>query len=175
MDAPTAIRLRSAALRAPPPSAVTGQVLFDADEIGRWVPHRPPMLLLDGIVALEEGLRCTSVRRVGLQEPFVSGHFPGSAIIPGVYFIENIAQTACFLGQRAASAAGGIPVLARVERCTFSATVSPPAELVTEVVLLRKLDSLAIYAGTSRVKGRWVCKAEIIVGRAPGAAERSLP
>lgn len=145
---------------------VGSRVLFGAEEIARWVPHRPPMLLLDAIVAFEPDARCASVRRAGADEHFVAGHFPGDAIVPGVYFIENIAQTACFLAQRSAGIAGSTPLLARVERCTFSAPVSPPADLLTEVAVVRKLDSLSIYAGTCRVGGRTVCRAEIVVGRA---------
>lgn len=145
---------------------VPSAVLFDREEIARWVPHRPPMLLLDGILAFEPGARCTSVRRARTDEHFVAGHFPGNAIVPGIYLIENLAQTACFLAQRSAAvAAAATPVLARVERCSFSAPVRPPADLVTQVEVLRTLDTLSIYAGTCRVGGRVVCRAEIVVGR----------
>lgn len=153
-------RITSQAERGTPP------LLHDAEEVQRWIPHRPPMLLLDGVTSFTEGERCVSVRRVGLQDPFVQGHFPGEPIVPGVYLVENIAQTACFLVQRGVGGAAGVPVLVRIERCSFLAPVRPPADLVTEVCLVRSFGSLASYAGTCRVAGRKVCQAEIIVGRA---------
>ncbi len=144
---------------------VPSAVLFGAEEITRWVPHRPPMLLLDGIVAFEPEVRCTSIRRARTDEHFVAGHYPGNAIVPGIYLIENIAQTACFLAQRSAGTAAATPVLARVERCSFAAPVRPPADVLTEVEVVRRLDTLSIYAGRCRVAGRTVCRAEIVVGR----------
>ena len=124
------------------------------------------MLLLDSITAFEEGRTCTSVRLIRPEEMFLDGHFPGEPVVPGVYLIENMAQTACFLLERSSPGAPGFPVLARVERSSFLSLVRPGSELVTQVVLARSLGSLAVLEGTCAVAGRTVCKANLVVGRA---------
>jgi 3-hydroxyacyl-[acyl-carrier-protein] dehydratase len=143
-----------------------GVFLYARDEVERWIPQRPPLLLLDGIDRFEAGATCTSRWRVEEDEPVLAGHFPGDPVLPGVYLLEHLAQTACFLAERSRGRRDGVPVLARIERASFHALVRPGAEVVSEITLERAVANLERYSGTSRVDGRAVCRAELVVGRA---------
>ncbi|HWA84833.1 MAG TPA: beta-hydroxyacyl-ACP dehydratase, partial [Opitutus sp.] len=46
------------------------------------IPHRPPFLFVDEIVA-EEGDRLTARRTFRAEEDFFKGHYPGAPITPG--------------------------------------------------------------------------------------------
>lgn len=92
-----------AAVNLPPikydPNAVP---LMDINEIKRRLPHRPPFLLVDKILALGDDY-VIGIKQVTMNEPFFVGHFPEEPVMPGVLQIEAVAQC------------GGILALSKVE------------------------------------------------------------
>lgn len=76
--------------------------LFTTQQILDILPHRPPMLLLDKVMELDDD-HIVGVKQVTMSEPWYLGHFPGAPIMPGVLQVEAMAQC------------GGILVLHKVE------------------------------------------------------------
>lgn len=64
----------------------------------RLLPHRAPMLLVDGVdvVDLAAG-RVRGHRHLVAADPGFAGHFPGQAIYPGVLTVEALGQLALTL------------------------------------------------------------------------------
>ncbi len=71
-------------------------------EIMSILPHRPPFLLVDKIIHLDE-TSVVGVKAITMNEGFFVGHFPEEPVMPGVLQIEAMAQV------------GGILVLHQVE------------------------------------------------------------
>ena len=44
--------------------------------VGRLLPQRYPLLLVDRVVAFEDGARLVARKCVTVDEPFFAGHFP---------------------------------------------------------------------------------------------------
>ena len=67
-----------------------------ADVVQRLIPHRRPLLMVDGVVAYRHGTRPAlwAHRHISANEPVFDGHFPGLHLWPGVYTIEALGQTA---------------------------------------------------------------------------------
>jgi 3-hydroxyacyl-[acyl-carrier-protein] dehydratase len=58
------------------------------------IPHRPPFLLVDRIVAYDSVAReLLAERLIPLNEPWTASHFPHRSIVPGVIITEGMAQT----------------------------------------------------------------------------------
>lgn len=65
--------------------------VYDINDIMKVLPHRPPFLLVDKIIEINE-TSVVGVKCVTMNEPFFVGHFPQEPVMPGVLQIEAMAQ-----------------------------------------------------------------------------------
>lgn len=113
-------------------------MILDTIGIQKYLPHRPPFLMVDTIVELERLKRIVGIKSVCINEPYFQGHFPGKPIMPGVLIIEGMAQT------------GGLLLLleipdrdkkllyfAAVDEARFRRPVVPGDQLRMEVTVLK--------------------------------------
>lgn len=136
------------------------------NEIETLIPHRSPFLWIDRVEELEPGVRCVAVKLVDPANPIFSGHFPAKPILPGVFLIEAVAQTAgVMLGSAAAktadTSASGVALLAAVNRFKFLKPVAPGQTLRVETNKLTEAGQLACVGGTVWVDGDMVAKGEL--------------
>jgi 3-hydroxyacyl-[acyl-carrier-protein] dehydratase len=131
------------------------------------IPHRPPFLWIDWVEELEPGVRCVAVKVVDQANPVFAGHFPAKPILPGIFLIEAVAQTAgVMLGSTATAAAvsaGGVALLAAVNRFKFLKPVTPGQELRVETKKLTEALQMAYVGGTVWVDGEMVANGELSV------------
>lgn len=78
--------------RFEPPFDLSREPLFDINAIKRVLPHRPPFLLIDKVIDMDES-NVVGVKNVTMNEDFFVGHFPEEPVMPGVLQIEAMAQT----------------------------------------------------------------------------------
>jgi 3-hydroxyacyl-[acyl-carrier-protein] dehydratase len=129
------------------------------------IPHRAPFLWIDRVEELEPGIRCVAVKYVDPADPIFVGHFPAKPILPGVFLIEAVAQTAgVMLGSAGPRASGaGVALLAGVNRFKFLKTVTPGQILRIETKKLTEVGQLACIGGTVWVDGEIVASGELSV------------
>lgn len=65
--------------------------IYDINAIKKLLPHRPPFLLIDKIIAIDSK-SIIGVKNVTINEPFFAGHFPDEPVMPAVLQIEAMAQ-----------------------------------------------------------------------------------
>src|ERR1035438_83530 len=115
--------------------------MMERAEIEDVIPHRAPFLWIDRVEELAPGVRCAAVKWVDPEEPVFRGHFPGKPILPGIFLIEAVAQTAgVMLGTGAAAEPGATPMLAAVNRFKFLHPVLPGQELRIVTTRLTRLE-----------------------------------
>ncbi|MBP3357203.1 MAG: bifunctional UDP-3-O-[3-hydroxymyristoyl] N-acetylglucosamine deacetylase/3-hydroxyacyl-ACP dehydratase [Rikenellaceae bacterium] len=81
---------------------VNATPVYDINQIRGMLPHRPPFLLVDKIIYLDQQ-SVAGIKNVTMNEPFFVGHFPEEPVMPGVLIVEAMAQC------------GGILALSSVE------------------------------------------------------------
>ena len=139
---------------------------MERSEIEALIPHRPPFLWIDWVEELEPGVRCVAVKFVDPANPIFAGHFPAKPILPGIFLIEAVAQTAgVMLGsaQMAVGSTGGVALLAAVNRFKFFKPVTPGQELRIETKKLTEALQMAYIGGTVWVDGEIVASGELSV------------
>ena len=116
------------------------------------IPHRPPFLFVDKIVAeTPEGL--TAQRTFRADEEFYAGHYPGSPITPGVLLCEAVFQAGALYMARQAQAAGakageGVPLLAKINEVRFRNPVFPGETITIEVKKKESLGGFTMMSGS---------------------------
>ena len=65
--------------------------LYNINQIMTILPHRPPFLLIDKIMSMDEKT-IIGIKNITMNEPFFVGHFPNEPVMPGVLQIEAMAQ-----------------------------------------------------------------------------------
>jgi 3-hydroxyacyl-[acyl-carrier-protein] dehydratase len=141
---------------------------MERTQIERIIPHRPPSLWIDRVEELEPGVRCVAWKFIDPKNPAFDGHFPARAILPGIFLIETVAQTAgVMMGSvmqgETQGEAGGVALLAAVNRFKFLKPVLPGQELRIETRKLTDSGAMAYIEGTVSVDGATVATGELSV------------
>ncbi|MGB1295243.1 MAG: bifunctional UDP-3-O-[3-hydroxymyristoyl] N-acetylglucosamine deacetylase/3-hydroxyacyl-ACP dehydratase [Flavobacteriales bacterium] len=142
---------------------INKEPVMDIVEIMKTLPHRPPFLLVDKVLELDE-TRVVGLKNVTMNEEFFNGHFPGAPVMPGVLQVEAMAQ------------AGGILVLKQVpdpenyltyflkiDNVKFKKMVLPGDTLIFELELIEPVRrGICQMRGKAYVGNNLVMQAELM-------------
>ena len=137
--------------------------LFDTVKIMKFLPHRPPMLLVDKVFELSDK-HVIATKNVTMNEPFFVGHFPGAPVMPGVLQIEAMAQ------------AGGVLILStvpdpenyltyfmKIDNVKFKNPVLPGDTLIFKLELLTPIRrGICHMQGYAYANGKLVTEGELM-------------
>ena len=98
---------------------------LNQEEIKKIIPHRDPMLLVTTVEELEPGERIKTTFWVDPAREIFQGHFPGEPVLPGVYSVECMAQTADILLLSTERYAGKIPLFLGINNVSFKREILP--------------------------------------------------
>ena len=129
-------------------------------QVAEWLPHRPPMLLVDAVL-VADAASLTAQRTFRAEEFFFDGHFPGEPILPGVILLEALAQAAALhtgltKQLRATQAAYRF---SKVEHVTWAAPVLPGQTVTLQVTKLREKLGFIQFTAVAKVAETVVCDA----------------
>jgi 3-hydroxyacyl-[acyl-carrier-protein] dehydratase len=123
-------------------------------EIEAILPHRPPFLLIDEVVELEPGSRVVARKHVRDDEFWVTGHFPGRPVMPGVLIVEAMAQTGAVAVLSEEENRGRIAFFAGIDDVRFKRIVEPGDDLELECELERIRGPIGRGKATAKVDGK---------------------
>ena len=108
---------------------------FGRAEIEAILPHREPFLLLDEVLELEPGARVVARKAVDADAWYLSGHFPGNPIMPGVLMVEALAQAGAVAVLAEEENRGKLALFAGIDDVRFKRVVRPGDTLTLECEL----------------------------------------
>ena len=139
--------------------------MMDIHQILKQLPHRYPILLVDRVLAIEDGQRIRALKNVTMNEPYFTGHFPHRPVMPGVLMIEAMAQTAALLSFAITGTTPddkSVYYFAGIDGARFKRPVVPGDQLIMDVELLRAKAGIYKFKGVARVGDEVACEAEIM-------------
>ncbi len=140
-------------------------VVLDVEAIQRLIPHRPPFLLVDRVVALVAGERLVGLKSVTMNEPFFTGHFPGAPVMPGVLILEALAQACALLAVKSMApeeSRSKLTYLMGIDAARFRKPVVPGDRLELEVETTKRKGPVWKMKGVARVDGQPVAEADFL-------------
>jgi 3-hydroxyacyl-[acyl-carrier-protein] dehydratase len=117
------------------------------------LPHRDPFLLIDELTVLEPGARVVARKKVREDEWYLSGHFPGRPIMPGVLIVEAMAQTGAVAVLADEANRGKLALFAGIDDVRFKRIVEPGDELELTCELERVRGPIGRGKATATVDG----------------------
>jgi len=140
-------------------------IAMNVQELMKYLPHRPPFLLIDRIIDIKPGKSLVAIKNVTINEPFFVGHFPQRPIMPGVLILEALAQASTVFAFKSTNETpenGSLYFFAGINNARFKRIVEPGDQLRLEVTLLKARSHIWKMQAVATVDGEVACTAELI-------------
>ena len=142
--------------------------VYDVNAIKHRLPHRPPFLLVDKIIHIDNE-SIAGIKSVTVNEPFFVGHFPEEPVMPGVLIVEAMAQCGGILALH-----GMDPdyyystYFLKIDAVRFKMKVVPGDVLQFELHLLEPIRRGIVHMEAKAFVGdRLACEAELMAQVTP--------
>ena len=136
--------------------------MTDLPDPASILPHRPPFLFVDEIVAIEPGVGATGRWRLTGDEWFFAGHFPGRPTLPGVLMCEAIAQVGAIAVLTDERYAGKLPLFGGLDGARFRRQVGPGDTLELSVEMGRLSARAGKGSGRAVLNGQTACECDLM-------------
>ena len=144
--------------------------VMDIMQIQKILPHRPPFLLIDKIIEMEE-TRIVGVKNVTMNEPFFVGHFPDEPVMPGVLQVEAMAQVGGVLALTTVVNPNDYTTLfLKIDKVKFRQKVVPGDTIIFDISLLEPIRrGICHMKGVAWVGNKTVAEVELMASIVPKA------
>ena len=121
------------------------------EQVMEIIPHRDPMLLVTTVEDLEPGNSIKTTFFVDPSRDIFRGHFPEEPVLPGVYSVECMAQTADVLLLSTQRYAGKIPLFLGINNVRFLKKILPGDTIEIQAKLTAERQEKAIATCSAEV------------------------
>lgn len=138
------------------------------EEIKSLLKQRFPFIMVDRVLEIEPGKQIKTLKNVTGNEIQFLGHFPECAIMPGVFIVEAIGQSASVLFSSTTKKGidkGEAMVLGVINNMRFLAPVFPGQTMFIEVKVIKMVEEAALVEGIVTVEGNVVATGKLSFAR----------
>lgn len=136
--------------------------MLGTKEIKEIIPHRYPMLLVDRVTEIVEGISAKGYKNVTINEQFFQGHYPDHPVMPGVLILEALAQVGAVAILSKEENKGKLPLFAGADKVRWKKQVVPGDRLDLSVEIIKMRGPIGVGRGIATVDGVKACVAEIL-------------
>ncbi|MBB6715199.1 3-hydroxyacyl-ACP dehydratase FabZ [Clostridium gasigenes] len=136
--------------------------MLGTKEIKEIIPHRYPMLLVDRVTEIVDGVSAKGYKNVTINEQFFQGHYPDHPVMPGVLILEALAQVGAVAILSKEENKGKLPLFAGADKVRWKKQVVPGDRLDLSVEIIKMRGPIGVGRGIATVDGVKACVAEIL-------------
>jgi len=128
------------------------------------IKQRPPFLMIDKLLERVYGEYAIGKKNISYNEPYLQGHFPEFAIMPGVLIIECMAQLSSMIFYNGKNNLDKFYVLLKVDSVKFIKAVLPGDVLIIKSKVIIKTDEFIKVEAKVESEGIIVAKGQLSFG-----------
>lgn len=139
----------------------SGGSVIDIERVMQLIPHRYPFLMIDRVLDVVRNESAVGIKNVSINEPQFQGHFGRHPVMPGVYIIESMAQTAAVLVVETLGKEfeGKLVYFMGVDKARFRKPVTPGDVMEVHVRKVQRRGMVWKFSSEVRVAGSIVADA----------------
>ena len=119
--------------------------------------------LIDRITHIEKGSHITAIKNLSLAEEYLTDHFPGNPVMPGVLMLEALVQAGAHLVRASKDFSLGVVIMTEARNVKYGQFVVPGDQLQIEVSLLNIEGDKARCRGQGTLSGETVVSARFVL------------
>ena len=133
------------------------------EELFHRLSHSFPAVMIDRVEELEREKRIKAAKWVTADEFYLTGHFPGNPIMPGVLTLEGMVQSALILLEAEHPRGKVTGFVQKVDRVRFKRAILPGDRVEFLDHLTGKEGDLWIFKGKAQVGQETAAEANLIL------------
>ncbi len=142
---------------------LNAEPLMDINKIMEVLPHRPPFLLIDRIIELDDN-HVIGMKNVTMNKDLFVGHFPDAPVMPGVLQVKAMAQCGGVLVLNSVpDPENYLTYFMKIDKVKFKRKVLPVDTLIFKCELITPIRrGIAHMQSFAYANGHIVCEAELM-------------
>ena len=122
-------------------------------------------VLIDRILDVQRGESLVALKNLSLSEEYLSDHFPGFPVMPGVLMLEALTQAGAWLIRDMEDFANSIIVLKQAKTIKYGSFVEPGRQLELRVSVVSHDTRDTTLKGVGTIDGQEMVKGRIVLTR----------
>lgn len=124
-------------------------------EVMMRTAHEYPIRLVDKVIERMPKKYAKTVKNVSINEKIFCGHFPHEPILPAIYVVEGMCQTAQIMYGK------GVAVTAQLDKFKFLQKVIPGDQLIFEATLEKQVQDFFLVNVKATINKKTVAKGKL--------------
>jgi 3-hydroxyacyl-[acyl-carrier-protein] dehydratase len=116
-------------------------------------------VLVDKIVKIDLGKEIITTKNVSLSEEYLADHFPTFPVLPGVFLLQGLIESACWLVRQSENFAHSMVLLAEAKNVKYKSFAAPGANIQYTVTARTIEENISSFSGLGACGGESIVEA----------------
>jgi 3-hydroxyacyl-[acyl-carrier-protein] dehydratase len=116
-------------------------------------------VLVDKIVKILPGKEIQTVKNVSLSEEYLADHFPTFPVLPGVFLLQGMVESACWLVRENENFAHSMVLLAQAKNVKYKSFAAPGMNIQYTVTAKDIEETISSFTGVGECNGQSIVEA----------------
>jgi 3-hydroxyacyl-[acyl-carrier-protein] dehydratase len=116
-------------------------------------------VLVDKIVRILPGKEIQTIKNVSLSEEYLADHFPTFPVLPGVFLLQGLVESACWLVRESENFAHSMVLLAQAKNVKYKSFAAPGMNIQYTVTAKDIEETISSFTGVGECNGQPIVEA----------------